>query len=190
MRKHPWRATVVLLMAVTLTTCGPAREQQGTSVQTIATSPTPDPATEAYVAVIRAYWGDLHVADDAPDGSDVDAKACLGEISPKSPSDVKVVEPKICRAYAVATLAAHERFLAKLDANRAPAKFAADDQIFRTHLPKAISDVKALIAACDGPNRQAVIDAMWAYAHEMIPDVTGALDDVDPSVVHLEPHAS
>ena len=153
-----------------------------------AASPTPDQITQAYVALIRAYWADLHVADTAPDGSDVDAKACLGEISPTSQSDVQVVEPKICRAYAVATLAASDRFLAKLVQIQAPATFAVDDRIFRTHVPKAISDIKALIAACATPNRQAVIDAMWAYAHEMIPAVTDALDNVDPSVTHLEPH--
>ncbi|MEA2643993.1 MAG: hypothetical protein QOG08_1019, partial [Chloroflexota bacterium] len=101
MLTHPWRATVVLLMAVTLTACGQAQQQQRTSAHTSATSPTPDPATKAYVAVIRTYWSDLHVADDARDGSDLDAKACLGEVSPTSPGDVKVVDPKICRAYAV-----------------------------------------------------------------------------------------
>jgi hypothetical protein len=153
-------------------------------------SPAPDEVNQAYLAVIRAYWADLHVADNAADGSDVDAKACLGEDSPTSPSDVRVVEPQICRAYAVATLAATEKFLANLEAIQAPAKFATDDRVFRTHIPMAISDLKTLVAACGSPDRQAIIDAMWAFAHEMIPDVTNALDDVDPSVTHLDPHTS
>jgi hypothetical protein len=153
-----------------------------------AGSPTPDGVTQAYVGLIRVYWADLHVADDAADGSDIDAKACLGEVSPASPGDVRVVEPQICRSYAIASVAANENFMTQLDTLQAPVRFAADDQVFRTHIPKAISDLKTLIAACDGPNRQAVIDAMWAYAHEMIPDVTNALDDVDPSVTHHDPH--
>jgi len=173
---------VVLLLA---TACG----SSSTSNQRSSASPTPDQITQAYVASIRAYWAGLHVADDAADGSDVDAKACLGEISPTSPSDLRVVEPEICRAYAVATLAAHEKFLAKLEAIQAPAKFSTDDRVFRTHVPMAISDLETLVAACSKPKRQAIVDAMWAYARVMIPDVTNALDDVDPSVTHLDPHA-
>jgi len=101
-----------------------------------------------------------------------------------------MVEPQICRAFAVATLAASEKFLAMLDTVHAPAKFASDDRVFRTDVTKAISDLKTLVAACDGPNRQAIIDTMWAYARDMIPDVTNALDDVDPSVTHLDPSAA
>jgi hypothetical protein len=147
----------------------------------------PDEVTRAYVALIRAYWGDLHVADVTSEGSDVDAKACLGEMSPTSSSDVRVVEPQICRAFAVATLAANEKFVAKLDTVKAPAKFMADDLVFRRDVPRVISDLNTLVAACDGTNRQAIIDAMWAYAKDMIPDVTGALDDVDPVITHLDP---
>jgi hypothetical protein len=184
--RFPWLPAAVGAVLLAATACG----SSSVSAPRSAISPTPDRTTQAFVALIRAYWGDLHVADDAPDGSDVDARACLGEISPTSRGDVHVVEPKICRAYAMATVAANERFLTQLDALQAPAKFASDDQAFRTHIPKAISDLKTLIAACDGPNRQAVIDAMWAYANEMIPDVTNALDDVDPSVTHLDPHSA
>ena len=82
------------------------------------------------------------------------------------------------------------KFLAMLDTVHAPAKFASDDRVFRTDVTKAISDLKTLVAACDGPNRQAIIDTMWAYARDMIPDVTNALDDVDPSVTHLDPSAA
>jgi len=183
MRIHGLSATVGTVLLL-VTAC------VSTSISThrSATSTTPDQITQAYVALIRAYWADLHVADDAPDGSDVDAKACLGEISPTSPSDLQVVEPEICRAYAAATLAADEKFLAKLEAVQAPGKFAADDRVFRTVIPIAISDLETLVAACSGPNRQAIVDAMRAYANVMIPDVTNALDDVDPSITHLDPH--
>lgn len=173
-------------MLLIATACG----SWSVSGQRSAASATPDEATRAYVALIRAYWGDLHVADVTSDGSDVDAKACLGQTSSTSPSDVHMVEPQICRAFAVATLAASEKFLAMLDTVHAPAKFASDDRVFRTDVTKAISDLKTLVAACDGPNRQAIIDTMWAYARDMIPDVTNALDDVDPSVTHLDPSAA
>ena len=173
------------LIALSLSACGGSPG----GLASPASSQSPDLETQGYVALIRAYWADLHVADDTADGFDVDAKACLGEISPTSPSDVQVVEPQICRAYAMATESASEKFLTQLNTLHAPAKFAADDRVFRTDIPKAISDLKALITACDGLNRQAIIDAMWTFAHEMIPEVTNALDDVDPTVTHLDPHA-
>src|SRR5947209_20314654 len=119
------------------------------SVKHTAASPTPNAATRAYIALVRAYCADLHAADVTSNGSDVDAKACLGEMSPSSPSDVHVVEPQICRAYAVATLAANEKFLANLETVYAPPKFASDDRAFRAHLTKANGDLEALIAACD-----------------------------------------
>jgi hypothetical protein len=173
-----------VLMAVSVGACGGAPG----AVASPVTSPSPDSATQRYVAVIRVYWADLHVADNAADGTDVDAKACLGEVSPTSPSDVKVVEPEICRAYAVATLAATEKFLSALNTIQPPSRFASDDAVFRAHIPVAINDLETLVKACDSPDRQAIIDAMWAFAHEMIPDVTNALDDVDPTVTHLDPH--
>lgn len=176
---------IAVLIAASLGACGGSPGAPASPVS----SPSPDSATQTYVAVIRAYWSDLHVADYAADGSDVDAKACLGEISPTSPSDVNVVEPQVCRAYAVATLVATKKFLATLDAIQAPAKFAADDRVFRSHIPVAINDLDTLVTACGGPDRQAIIDAMWTFAHEMIPDVTNALDDVDATVTHLDPHA-
>jgi len=157
--------------------------------QKAATSPTPDAATRAYVSLIRAYWNALHVADTTADGSDADAGPCLGESSPTSPSDLKVVLPQACRTYAVATLAAHEKFFAALDTVPTPPSFAADDTVFRRDIPKAITDMTTLIAACGGSSRQAIVDAMRAYAELMIPEVTDALDHVDPSVRHIEPHA-
>jgi hypothetical protein len=185
MKLHRLAAAIGAVLLVT-SACG----SSSVSGQRSAASPTSDEATQAYVALIRAYWGDLHIADVTMDGADVDAKACLGEMSPTSPSDVHVVQPQICLAYAMATLAANQKFLAGLDTVQAPAKFAADDRVFRTDIPKAISDLKTLVAACDGPNRQPIIDAMWTFAKDMIPEVTNALDDVDPSVTHLDPSAT
>lgn len=65
-----------------------------------------------------------------------------------------------------------------------PLKFAADDQTFRTQLPKTISDLKALIAAAETGNKSAVLEAATAYNNDMFPTVTDALNDVDPSVSH------
>ena len=185
MRTLSWRSAAAGAALLVAMACG----SSSVSVERSAASATPDAATRAYIALVRAYWADLHAADVASVGSDVDAKACLGEMSPSSPRDVHVVEPQICRAYAVATLAANEKFLANLETLYAPPKFASDDRAFRANVTKANSDLKALIAACDGPNPQAIIDTMWAYAGDMMPDVTNALDDVDPSVAHLDPSA-
>jgi hypothetical protein len=71
-----------------------------------------------------------------------------------------------------------------LDTTPAPAKFAADDQVLRSQLPKAIAAVKAMVAAAAVGNRAAVIQYMTAYVEAMVPPVLDALNDVDPSVVH------
>jgi polyhydroxybutyrate depolymerase len=143
----------------------------------------PDPQA-SYVALVRRYWEAIRAADEAPDKSDIDAKACLGNTSATSPTDLSLVEPAVCRQFAVASLAVHQQFLSDLDKPPAPPRYAADDKVFRTQIPKAIADVKAMIAACDTGSKQAVHDATVAYANDMIPAVTGALDDVDPSVQH------
>ena len=164
--------------------CGTA---SAAPVQRPAPSPSPDPAVQDYINLIRGYWADLHVADLAPDGSDADAKACLGLASATSKSDVTLVEPLACRTYAIATRAANQKFLTELGRTRAPAKFATDDQVFRVGIPQAVNDLTALIAACDAGNRPAIVADMWSYAQDMIPDITGALDDVDPSIAHQDP---
>ena len=187
MRQSVWPSirlpNVLLSIAavVSIAACG-----QG-SAATVSPSPaaaTNDARAQAYIALIHAYWSDIRAADTAPDGSDIDARVCLGEVSPTSPSDVKVVDPSLCRTYAMATLAANEKFLIDLNATATPTKFAADDGVFRTQIPQAITHLKALIIACSGASRSAVVDAMFAYASDMIPDVTDALDHVDPNVAH------
>lgn len=172
---------VLLIMAAG---CGTT---SAVSVQRPAPSPTPDPAVRTYVNLIRGYWADLHVADLALDGSDADAKACLGLASATSKSDVTLVEPLVCHTYAIATRAANQKFLTELGQTAAPARFATDDQVFRVGIPQAISDLTELIAACDAGNRPAIVADMWSYAQDMIPDITGALDDVDPSIAHQDP---
>jgi len=74
--------------------------------------------------------------------------------------------------------------LSNLDSTPAPPKFAADDQVLRSQLAKAIADLKAMIAAAADANREAVIQYTTAYVNDMVPRVLVALDEVDPSVVH------
>jgi len=90
----------------------------------------------------------------------------------------------MCGERAVALLANHEKFLSDLDSTPAPPKFAADDQAFRTQLPKTIADLKALIATAQTGSKQAVLQAATAYNDDMFPIITDALNDVDPLVSH------
>jgi hypothetical protein len=143
-------------------------------------SPTPDAATQSYVALIRGYWAGILDADQIVNGSNLAAKVCLGGPA----NDLNLVDPAGCRQRAVAILAVQEKFLSDLGASAAPARFAADDGIFRTQIPNAIASVNALISACDTGSQKAVLDAGNAYVNVMRPAVTNALDDVDPAVVH------
>jgi hypothetical protein len=146
----------------------------GSPKQAAVGSPTPDSATRAYVALLSNYWSDYKTAEG--NGPQV----CFGGFS----NDVQLVNPLICRTRVVAMLAVHQKFLNDLDSTPPPPKFAADDRAFRSQLPKAIDDMKAIILAADTGSKDAVLQATTAYVDDMIPVVTNALDDVDPSVVH------
>jgi hypothetical protein len=146
----------------------------GSPKQEAVGSPTPDSATRAYVALISNYWSDYRSAEG--NGPQV----CFGGFS----NDVRLVNPAICRTKVVAMIAVHQKFLRDLDSAPSPPKFAADDRAFRSQLPKAIGDMKAIISAVDTGSQEAVLQATTVYVDDMIPVVTNALDDVDPSVVH------
>jgi hypothetical protein len=147
-------------------------------------SPTPDVLTQNYVALVRNYWVQEQAADQVSNGSNVAATVCLGFVAPNRPNDVRLVDPSVCRDRATAILANQQRFLSDLDITPAPAKFAADDEVFRTQIPKAIADLKSLISVAATGSKDVVMQAASLYADDMNPSVTGALDDVDPSVVH------
>ena len=149
--------------------------------QAAVKSPTPDPATQRYVALVHNYW--MHYKD-AEGNVPRFLRVCWGEVSPNAPNDTRVVDPVVCGEIAAAILPPHEQFLSDLDATPAPARFAGEDQTFRAELPKAIADIKAMEAAAATGDRPGVIQHMTAYADDMIPRVTSALDGVDPSVVH------
>lgn len=164
-------ASVLLPLA-----CGP-------SSPAAEVSPSPS-ATQRYVSLAHNYWIQYKAAE-----GDVSlfAKAGWGNPSPSGPGDAGdpgVVDPPRCREIAAAILAAHESFFSNLESTPAPPKFAADDQVLRTQLPKAIADVKAMIAAAAAGNREAVIQFMTAYVNDMVPRVLDALNDVDPAVAH------
>jgi hypothetical protein len=167
-----------------LAACGNTPGQQAVvSSSAASSSPTPDAATQKYVALIRSYWAGIQDADQFVNGFNLAAKVCHGD-SPSAPSDLQRIDPALCRQRAVAILANQEKFLGDLAATPPPPRFAADDAAFRTQVPKAISDAKAMISACGTGNKQTIFDATTAYINDMIPTVTGAMDDVDPTVRH------
>ena len=153
---------------------GCSSASSASSTPTFIPSPKPDLLTQNYIAVVRNYWSDHLIAE----GNAV--KVCWANAL----QDVTVVNLPQCRVRSLAILAATQKFLSDLGNTPAPAKFSADDQVFRRQLPKAIADVKAMIAAADKGSKDAMLQAATAYVTDMIPSVTDALDDVDPSVVH------
>jgi hypothetical protein len=151
----------------------------------VATSPTPDMVTRNYVALARNYWIQILAADQVSNGSNLAARVCLGKTSATAPSKLALVDAPMCRERAVAILAVQQKFLNDLDTTPPPTKFAADDRAVRGQLPHAIADVKAIISAADTGSKDAVLQASIVYIDDMIPIVTSALDDIDPSVAHI-----
>jgi len=176
------KAALAATLAALLVACSSAGTSSSTPV--VVASPTPDSLTRNYVALIHNYWIQEQAADVASNGSNLAARVCLGMYPPGRPTNLQFIDPAMCGERAVALLANHEKFLSDLGSTPAPQKFAADDQAFRTQLPKTIADLKALIAAAQTGSKQAVLQAATAYNDDMFPIVTDALNDVDPLVSH------
>jgi hypothetical protein len=162
------------LLLISSTACG------SSSTQAVIASPTADSVTRNYVASVHNYWIQYKTAEADPIGnvagqfSTADAaRACFGLLDP-STQDVR----------SVAMVAVHAKFLSDLDTMRPPLKFATDDHTFRSQLPKAIADLNGVISAANAGSKDAVLQATTAYVNDMMPTLTDALDDVDPSVVH------
>jgi hypothetical protein len=170
----PILCTLVMVVAIA---CG------GSPTQAVVSSPSSDTGTQNYVALIRSFWSDVLAADEVSLGN-VAARTCLGKTGPAAATDMQLVDPSTCRERAVAHVAAQQKFLSELDSTPAPTKFAADDHAFRTQIPKTIADLKAMISAADTGSKDAVVQATTVFLNDMIPTVTGAMDDVDPSVRH------
>jgi hypothetical protein len=133
---------------------------------------------------VHNFWIQEQAADVASPGSNLAAKVCLGKDPPAAPTKLQLIDPAMCGTRAVDLLAVHEKFLSDLANTPAPPQFAADDQVFRTQLPKTVSDLRALISASRTGSRNAVLEAATVYNNDMFPLVTDALNDVDPSVSH------
>jgi hypothetical protein len=156
----------------------------GSSTPVVVESPTPDSLTQNYVALVHNFWIQEQAADVVSYGSNLAARVCLGTDPPGAPTKLQFIDPTMCRERAIALLAVHEKFFSDLATTPPPPKFAADDQAFRTQLPKTITDLKALISIAEKEDKGAVLAAATAYNSDMFPIVTDALNDVDPSVSH------
>ncbi len=177
-------ALVVALSAACGTSPTHAAAPAPTPTQTPVASPTPDAATQRYVALIRNYWIQIQAADEATATTNVAALVCLGKVSPAAPNEVQFVDPSKCRARMLKSLVVHERFRQLLQGITAPAQFSSDDQVFRTQIPKGIAHLKTLISVTAHGSKDAVLQAAMTYVGDFFPLVIDALNDVDPSVVH------
>ena len=137
-----------------------------------------------YVALMRSYWTGIMTADGVTGSSNAAAMACLGSKLPSDGPDPDLVDPPNCREHAMAILGVQQKFQHDLDNTPAPARFAADDRAIRSALPQAIADLSSLINVTSTTDKQAVVDATLKYIGDMVPAVTSALDDIDPSVLH------
>jgi hypothetical protein len=178
---------VILLMAAsTLGTLvvGCSSANLSSPAKVTSASPTSDAVARNYVALVHNYWIQEQAADGASKGANVAARVCLGKQPPDAPSNVQLIDPPMCRERGVAILANQEKFLSDLSSTPPPSQFSADDQAFRTQIPRAIVDLKALISASETGNKEGALAAATAYNNDMFPIVTNALNDVDPSVQH------
>jgi hypothetical protein len=176
-RRIVFAATLAALGPLVVAGCGqlPSGAAGKTSPQLVATSPSPDPATQAYIGLVQQYWNEYKVAEMRSAGNpSTFIYSCSG-------SDV---DPSTCEAIAASILPPLEGFLNGLEATSAPQQFAANDRILRTQLPIAISDLKGMLAAATAGNKLLMSHYFDAYTNDMIPSVINALDAIDPSVEH------
>ena len=178
-------AFIVAISAACGTSPTHAAVPSPTPTQSAVSSPTADATTLKYVALIKRYWNQIQAADEATSNTNVAAQVCLGKVSMGAPEDAQFVDPSKCRARMIAGLPVQENFLRSLKTTAAPPQFSADDQAFRSQLPKGIAALKALIALTTTGTKAAILRAASDYVSYFIPTVTSALDDVDPSVTHI-----
>jgi hypothetical protein len=171
---HARRLNLLMLFLILgALVCGCSVASGGSQTQAVAGSPTVDPLTKKYVDLANTYW-DEHVTAEGNA-----AGVCLG-----TGAGTQGINPPLCRVRAIAMLAVQEKFLSDLDLTPAPAKFAADDRVFRTQLPKTVADLKAMISAADAGNQQGILDASNAFLDDM-GLVLGALTHINPSMEHV-----
>jgi hypothetical protein len=163
------RAAIAALFGLgLLTACG------SSSLPAVAVSPSPsiDPVTVRYVALVKSFWSDYRTAETS--GSEPDAGyACVNH-----------PDMTVCATRVMAMIPILEKFLKDLDGTPPPAKFATDDASFRHALPIAIADLKLVLKFALKKEMATFNTEVSAYINDMIPAVTGSLDHVDPSTVH------
>jgi hypothetical protein len=163
---------LMLFLILGAVVSGCATASGGSPTQAAVTSPTVDALTQKYVDLANSYW-DEHVTAEGNA-----AAVCLG-----TGTGTQGINPPLCRVRAISMLAVQEKFLSDLDATPPPAKFAADDRVFRAQLPKTVVDLKAMISAAGAGNQQSILDASNAFLDDM-GLVLGALTHINPSVQH------
>jgi hypothetical protein len=177
MTDSPRELRGLILLAAAWTLCvlmvGCSSASVGSQTPAVAGSPTVDTMTKNYIDLANSYW-DAHVT--ATGGA---ITVCLG-----TGTGTQGINPPLCRVRAVAMLAVQEKFLSDLDLTPPPTKFAADDRVFRTQLPKTVADLKAMISAADAGTQQGILDAANAFLDDM-GLVLGALNHINPSVEHV-----
>lgn len=148
-----WLAACVALLSVA---CGGANQA--------STSPRAPDATHAYIALVHSYYPKYVTAKgDAVDYCVVGTDAAK------------------CQDRGTRMVEVWRSFLKDLDVTPAPARYAADDAAFRSQLPKAIADLEAMVAAAAARDHYPMVNAAGEYVNDMIPIVTDALHDVDPT---------
>ena len=151
------KAAVALVAALCLSACG----SLANSTSGGGDSPSPDPKSAAYVALVKSVYTSYNTArGDAYD-------EC-----------VVAVDPPSCHDRGAAMVAVWEQFLKDLDATPAPPQFARDDRMIRTNLPLAIGALKTMVAAAERNDGGEVVQAANAYINDMQPSVIAALGDV------------
>jgi hypothetical protein len=162
--------TSCAIVAAVLVACSSG----GTGAPLRSVTPTSivDPAVQRYEGLVNGYWDD-HVSVSASA-----VGVCLG-----TGAGTQGVNPSACGQHSRAMLTVQEKFLSDLGATSAPAEFAAENQTFRTQLPKTIVDLKAMITAGDTGDQQATQLASNAFLDDM-GSVLSALDTINPSVQH------
>ena len=171
------RAALAAVVLIAGAACGASPTS---SARPASNAAAPNLSTAGYIAMVRAYWTDIQAADGVANGVNVAAAACLGG----GAGDAAAVDPVTCRERAVAILAAQQKFRTALGAVSPPRRFATEDAVLRIQVPRAISAIRSLIDACATGDHQLVLQAAGAYVDVMVPTVTDALDQVDPTVRH------
>lgn len=147
------------VVAVALVACGSGSAKE--SAAKTAGSPSPDPAVLAYVALAKTTH-DNYVA----------ARGNAYNYC------VVHVDPPNCHGRGVAMIAVWQGFLSDLDSLPAAPQFTTDRSTIDAQLPKAINDLKDMVAAAQKGDSATVLAAANAYISDMVPTVTQALGDM------------